>query len=452
MRIDMAVRLGSPATGGSAVSSGARVGSPPVEDSSAEFTSALANAEAAPDPQSSRTEEEDRAGQSDKDAVAPEAQGLLLTAVPTDLHLGVEPSVAVKDLELVSGEFPNVALMTAADTSELGLAPLAGEVPMGFGGNEVMGMPPETSLSSFPEISTGLTSDGATPRILSAATAETGRVGNELAFNRGAMIARPGVVPDAGKGSLTPEHDINAMRLKLAADPNEGGAGDVAAAALAIELGESRANVRSMQETRHQEDATPLKLLIGSLAAPLVESAFRREFKSEKSIFRSEGVVQGDAFSFAKSELGMVRLGGSAGEAQTGSSAYAPPQNDAGKYWISGDLKNAELKLDGFGDSPVEVSISMTGKEAHVSFRSDESQTRAMLENANLELKELLGKEGLQLSGVSVGSKGSGDSGASDQRPRQFFRPASELKEFTDRVEASGRWAPGAGQAIDLFV
>ena len=451
MSIEMAVRLGSPATGGSAVSSGARVGSTPGDDdSSAEFTSALAGAEAASDAQSSRSAQDNQAGQSDKQAVSPDASGLPLATASPDLHLNVDPLVTSKDLELAPGEFPNVALMTNVGSSESGLVPLQGEVPVGLGGSEVMGTQPEAVLGSVPDISTGLASDGS--RVLSAVKPETGGVINGLAFNRGEVAARPELVPEAGKASLTPDQDINALRLKLAADPDVGDSGDVAAATLAIELGDARANVRSMQEIRHQEDAVPLRPLMGSLIAPLAESAFRREFKSEKSIFRSDGVVQGDTFNFAKTELGMVRLGGSAGETQTASSGYTPPQNDAGKYWISGDLKNAELKLDGLGDSPVEVSISMTGKEAHVTFRSDESQTRAMLENANSELKELLGKEGLQLSGVSVGAKGSGDSGTSDQRPRHVFRPASDLKEFTDRVEATGRWAPGAGQAIDLFV
>ena len=72
-------------------------------------------------------------------------------------------------------------------------------------------------------------------------------------------------------------------------------------------------------------------------------------------------------------------------------------------YWISQDIQNAELTLDGLGKDPVEVSIRMHGNEAQVSFRTDELQTRDLLQGAASHLKELLQSEGLVLSGVSVG-------------------------------------------------
>ena len=49
-------------------------------------------------------------------------------------------------------------------------------------------------------------------------------------------------------------------------------------------------------------------------------------------------------------------------------------------YWISQDVQSAELTLDGMGASPVEVSISMQGNEAHITFRSDDAATREVLE------------------------------------------------------------------------
>lgn len=48
----------------------------------------------------------------------------------------------------------------------------------------------------------------------------------------------------------------------------------------------------------------------------------------------------------------------------------------------------------------------MHGNEAHVAFRTDEMQARAALESASSELKDMLQREGLTLSGFSIGGSG----------------------------------------------
>lgn len=58
----------------------------------------------------------------------------------------------------------------------------------------------------------------------------------------------------------------------------------------------------------------------------------------------------------------------------------APGDQGPASYWISSDMKRAELQLEGLGEGPVEVSISVYGNQTQVAFRSDESQTRSMLE------------------------------------------------------------------------
>lgn len=50
-------------------------------------------------------------------------------------------------------------------------------------------------------------------------------------------------------------------------------------------------------------------------------------------------------------------------------------------YWVHQKTQNAELTIDRDGQ-PVEVSVSLTGNEAHVAFRSDQSQTRDMLDTS----------------------------------------------------------------------
>jgi flagellar hook-length control protein FliK len=122
-------------------------------------------------------------------------------------------------------------------------------------------------------------------------------------------------------------------------------------------------------------------------------------------------------------------------------------------YWISQDIQNAELKLDGLGKHAVEVSISMNGNEAHVTFRTDELQARTMLEGAAMHLKDLLQSEGLVLSGVSVGTSGGGDAGGEDRKQRQGNRQAGIVPITVAAADARRMPMAGAtGRTLDLFV
>lgn len=126
------------------------------------------------------------------------------------------------------------------------------------------------------------------------------------------------------------------------------------------------------------------------------------------------------------------------------------------KYWISSGVQNAELTLDGFGKSPVEVSISLNGTEARVEFRTDQPEVRQVLEGSASQLKELLQSEGMVLSGVSVGSSGQdGRSGSQEQerRPRPHNMKQASVMAPEPLTAARGTGANRlAGRAIDLFV
>jgi flagellar hook-length control protein FliK len=124
-------------------------------------------------------------------------------------------------------------------------------------------------------------------------------------------------------------------------------------------------------------------------------------------------------------------------------------------YWVSQNVQNAELKLEGLGQSPVEVSISVQGKEAQITFRTDEAATRGVLEGAGAHLKDLLQREGMVLTGVSVGTSGSGDSTGAERRARQAARQGAiaPLQVATVTVpEAGRRMQTVAGRSVDLFV
>jgi flagellar hook-length control protein FliK len=122
-------------------------------------------------------------------------------------------------------------------------------------------------------------------------------------------------------------------------------------------------------------------------------------------------------------------------------------------YWVSQGIQNAELKLEGFGSDPVQVSITLKGDQAHIGFRTDQAEIRQILENATSQLKDLLSSEGLVLSGVSVGGSGQdGNAGSQERRDPQSARQATVLTKDVAPPEARQRVNPSVGRALDLFV
>jgi flagellar hook-length control protein FliK len=122
-------------------------------------------------------------------------------------------------------------------------------------------------------------------------------------------------------------------------------------------------------------------------------------------------------------------------------------------YWVTQNVQNAELQLDGLGASPVEVSITVQGNEAQITFRSDEAATRDVLESAGAHLKDLLQREGMVLTGVSVGNSRSGDAGnPSERRGRLGTKQAAIAPLQTAAVETGRRLGVATGRAVDLFV
>lgn len=122
------------------------------------------------------------------------------------------------------------------------------------------------------------------------------------------------------------------------------------------------------------------------------------------------------------------------------------------KYWISQDVKSAELTLDGMGFSPVEVSISMQGNEAQLEFRTDESNAREAIEKASEDLKESLLRQGVVLAGMSVGTSHGGGASGQERRQRDEGRQAKISVLEPLQVPGAGRQPISMGRAVDLFV
>ena len=124
-------------------------------------------------------------------------------------------------------------------------------------------------------------------------------------------------------------------------------------------------------------------------------------------------------------------------------------------YWISNDVQKAEMKLEGLGDKPVEVTISMNGNQAHVAFRTDEVQARDALENASLQLKEMLQRDGVVLSGMSVGTSAGGETGSGAQQNPNARRGHVNVVAMVDkptRLDGAKMGHTTVGRALDLFV
>ena len=121
-------------------------------------------------------------------------------------------------------------------------------------------------------------------------------------------------------------------------------------------------------------------------------------------------------------------------------------------YWASQGVHSASLQLEGLGDEPVEVRISVNGDMAQVDFRTNQPEVRQAIEAAASQLKELLTSQGIQLTGMSIGTSGRGGSQEKDTKRTPEGRKVAMLKsEAVEKPRLRGA-NPSVGQALDLFV
>lgn len=124
-------------------------------------------------------------------------------------------------------------------------------------------------------------------------------------------------------------------------------------------------------------------------------------------------------------------------------------------YWVNQKTQNAQVTIDRDGQ-PVEVSVSLSGNEAHISFRSDQPETRALLDQSMGQLSDLLRSEGLVLSGMSVdtsaqnGAPGGRESRQSDGR--QGARQAQVATQIPATSSLAVGGSMGTNRTVDVFV
>ncbi|WP_233506033.1 flagellar hook-length control protein FliK [Rhodoferax lacus] len=265
-----------------------------------------------------------------------------------------------------------------------------------------------------------------------AAAATAAAPGLEVAESSTHSLQQAHVHTKAGKAALPPGADSSAP-------------GNSSAAA-GSERVEPHKFMAALEQARDPAGGRTLEPLLAPLLA-------RQE--------KPQGERKGNAFQNVEPTYSGTALGVSAPDfSQPGAGApvLAPEMQVAEQvsYWVSQNVQNAELKLDGLGQSPVEVSISLQGNEAQISFRTDEAATRDVLQGAGAQLKEMLLREGLVLTGVSVGGSGSGQADGGQRRDRQTARQGVTAPLQVARAETGvnlrGNRTGGAGRSVDLFV
>lgn len=95
--------------------------------------------------------------------------------------------------------------------------------------------------------------------------------------------------------------------------------------------------------------------------------------------------------------------------------AQAPVQDM--RFWLQGKQQRAEVILEKDGQ-PVRVQVSVRGNEAHITFRSEQAQTRDLLDASLSQLRDMLAQQGVALSGVSVQAEGQQGQNSQGQNPR----------------------------------
>lgn len=169
----------------------------------------------------------------------------------------------------------------------------------------------------------------------------------------------------------------------------------------------------------------------------------------------------GDAASFAARAAQDLGL-----DATVPVAAVAPTQvADQVASWVTQNIREAELRVDGANGERVEVRIALEGNEARVEFGCDAEQMRELLQDAAQELEQRLRQEGLVLADVWVGAGFQPRSGQPDARqqgqtaPEARATPAqagtvrgADASDGAAAALAAPRAVRTALGALDLFV
>jgi flagellar hook-length control protein FliK len=254
-----------------------------------------------------------------------------------------------------------------------------------------------------------------------------------------AVVAQDTDVTSAAAGAASTKKPLKSMTAQLAEEPAKtrlavpSGKDEVPQKAVPVSL---RSLVENVPVAPVERAQAAIQLIASERKAP--------DQVGQKSAVAGPVYFQPQANSAPMGMDGVVATGAAAPM-----DTYVAEQVS---YWITQDVQNAELTLDGVGHSPVEVSISMQGNEAQVAFHTDESEARQALENASEQLRDMLQRQGLVLAGVTVGDAQTGDSGQQQRRQRQEGRHALVVSDDPVGATQSRSGLRTTGSSVDLFV
>lgn len=308
--------------------------------------------------------------------------------------------------------------------------------------------------------------------------ADSGQQAGQAAHGHGRALA--GVTPGTSRADAQPAGQIGGKETQLAPVPDLSADGkrqqsssdevqpflrqvalaqrmaqkmqasDAAAQDQRLQRGEAAAARLQAPLTEHLvPDSAQAQLL----AAAAGEAGLRpQERRQEKNGPRTEGVGDVGAWGGSVQPEG-PRIDVPAVAADPGQMTEMHVAEQV-NYWIGRGVQNAEMQLDGLGEGPVKVSIALQGQEARVEFRADQAHTRQVLEDSMPHLRELLAREGLTLSGMSVGTSGSDGAAGRQPQGRPGGRQAvvAVPEPSVSAVGAPGRAAALTGRSVDLFV
>lgn len=399
-------------------------------------------------------------------AVPVDSAGLLALALPAvPLTPAIDPDTALVSASILPSEPSSMAnLVSATATTTAGLsAPMPAPVQM-----QATAAAAAAAASATPSALAALAETPAIGLAQGLAAPGTETPAQAMAGSSGLPDKGPAAGPQAKAGETAAQDMVALRHAAIAA----AGDGKVAAS-----------NAPDMSQV------SPVSALLahrGVMQAQGVQAA-QQELKETRAAVSSQ--LTGLAPDVVTTALAGVagdmvrppgRFGARPGSGQSGSSGFdgafgqamaaihrsdaafeVPPASavvadtavaETVSYWASQGVQTAELELEGFGDSPVEVSIVLNGDQAQIDFRTDQAGVRQLLEAATAQLKELLSNQGLQLAGVSVGTSGKGSEQGGERRSRQGAQQATLVKTEALGAASTRLVHPAVGRSLDLFV
>ena len=391
------------------------------------------------------------------------------TTLPAGVVIGTEAGLQV--LPGISAQPQNAWFQRSDGVATLSLA-LDTTLPTGT----ILGT--ETSLQAWQgmtaQLQPGLSqrSDGVTTLSLAEVAQQAGLLGTEL-LGQGGLVAQTAKMDAAaelpamlGQGSALSGYQRAFSRLQgvLSQGAAQSAAGTAQALGRSPELA-GKQGAAALMAAPPAAAAAPDRMEAAALPARFLAEPVPTALQAQWLATAEPAARSAASLPFKESGASAHALGGSShgvqGEPRAeGDSAVLDPAaagaeeaaTEQAAYWVSENLQNAELTVDHDG-MPVEVRVSLSGNEAHVAFSSDESQTRDLLDARQDQLRDMLGNEGLVLSGVSVGDSGSrnasGD-GSAPPRGRPSGRSAVQVPD--DGAVARSRPSVLTDRAVDVFV